>query len=125
MTTCPGQVRPAGAFHFQQDRGPRYNAQRRLLSKGASGAPVRAFTQCKPPALLIRRFNRSATKSALRSQLSCKNVPAFQVLRAPAVTTQLSRGSFSAAAGAPIREGFQSRERSGDAPAMVAAPPAL
>ncbi len=36
----------ARAFPFQQWPRPRYNPQRRLLSKGTSGAPA-AFTQCK------------------------------------------------------------------------------
>ena len=69
----------AGAFHFQQWPRPRYNSQRRLLSKGASGAPV-GFHQSNgsPPALLIRRFNRSATKSTLRLCCPAKMSPRFR-----------------------------------------------
>ena len=63
----------------------------------------------RAPALLSsRRFNRAATNQRYVCVVLQK-CPRVSGLRAPAVTTQLSRGSFSAALGVAVPEAFAGR----------------
>ena len=83
----------AGAFHFQRCRG------RATIPSGGFSARVppgrrSAFTQCEPrrssfAALISRQPNQRYVRVVLQK------CPRVSGPRAPAVTTQLSRGSFS------------------------------